>query len=268
MTLRLEKWQGAGNAYLLVARSALGGELRPEAATLLCDVRTGVGADGVLVLQPDGTRVDMAIVNPDGSASEACGNGTRMVARWLSERTGAADVTVATVAGDLACTVHADGSVTASMADAALEGPAYRPNGGDFPYPHRFVSVGNPHVTIPVTDVDAFPLDRDGPALEHHAWLPERANVEVYRVRDRGHIDMRVWERGVGETRACGSGACAVAVAAVLDGAVDATVDVRLAGGTLTIEVGDGLAIRQTGPASRIARVELDADLAERVRGA
>ena len=83
VTLRLEKWQGAGNAYLLVERSALGGELRPDAATLLCDVRTGVGADGVLVLEPDGTRVGMAIVNPDGSASEACGNGTRMVARWL-----------------------------------------------------------------------------------------------------------------------------------------------------------------------------------------
>jgi diaminopimelate epimerase len=267
VTLRLEKWQGAGNAYLLVERSALGGDLRPDAATLLCDVRTGVGADGVLVLEPDGTRVGMAIVNPDGSASEACGNGTRMVARWLAERTGAADVTVATVAGELACTVHPDGSVTAAMAPAALEGPAYRPNGGAFPYPHRFVSVGNPHVTIPVTDVDAFPLDRDGPLLEHHAWLPERANVEVYRVRDRGHIDMRVWERGVGETRACGSGACAVAVAAVLDGDVDPTVDVHLAGGTLTIEVGDGLAIRQTGPASRIAHVELDAALAERVRG-
>ena len=210
----------------------------------------------------------MTIANPDGSASEACGNGTRMVARWLSrQRAGTADVVVETVAGDLPCTVHPDGTVTAGMATAALEGPAYRPNGRAFPYPHRFVSVGNPHVTIPVDDPEAFPLDRDGPLLEHHPWLPERANVEVYAVRDRTHVDMRVWERGVGETWACGSGACAVAVAAVLDGGVERTVDVRLPGGTLTVEVGEDLAIRQTGPAEPIAEIVLADGLAARVRG-
>jgi diaminopimelate epimerase len=265
--MRLEKWEGAGNAYLLVERDALGGPLRPDAATLLCDLRTGIGADGVLVLEPDGARVRMTIANPDGSASEACGNGTRMVARWLAERAAVADVVVETLAGDLPCTVHPDGSVTATMATARLDGPAYQPNDDPFPYLHRFVSVGNPHIAIPIGDPTTFPLDRDGPALEHHAWLPERANIEVYSVRDRGHIDVRVWERGVGETRACGSGACAVAVAAVLDEQVDSPVAVRLPGGTLTIEVGEDLAIRQTGPAERIATLELAPAVAARVRG-
>jgi diaminopimelate epimerase len=265
--LRLEKWEGAGNAYLLLERDELGWPLAPAAATLLCDPRSGIGADGVLLLERRGERVRMTITNPDGSPSEACGNGTRMVARWLAQRAGVADVVVETLAGDLPCTVHEDGSVTATMATAVLEGPAYRPDATPFPYLHRFVSVGNPHVTIPVGDPDTFPLERDGPRIEHHAWLPERANVEIYAVRDRGHIDVRVWERGVGETRACGSGACAVAVAAVLDEAVERTVDVRLPGGTLTVEVGEDLSIRQTGPAEPIAEIGLAGGLAARVRG-
>jgi len=265
--LRLEKWEGAGNAYLLVERDELGWPLTPAAAALLCDPRAGIGADGVLLLQAVGDRVRMTITNPDGSNSEACGNGTRMVARWLARRAGVADVVVETLAGDLPCTVHADGSVTATMATAALEGPAYQPDGTTFPYLHRFVSVGNPHITIPVHDPATFPLERDGPGLEHHAWLPQRANIEVYTVRDRTHIDVRVWERGVGETRACGSGACAVAVAAVLDENVERTVDVRLPGGTLTIEVGDDLSIRQTGPAEAIAEIVLADGVAARVRG-
>ena len=229
---------------------------------LLCDPRRGIGADGVLVLDrpTDAAAADarMTILNPDGSTSEACGNGTRMVVRYLAERLRRDAARVETAAGILRGTVHADGTVTSTMADAALEGPAYRPDDGTFPYPHRFVSIGNPHVVIPVEDPAAFPLAEQGPALEHHRWFPERANVEVVRTVDPHTVELRVWERGVGETWACGSGACAAAVAAVLDGSAVSPVDVRLPGGTLRIDVGDDLSIRMTGPASRIAVVELD----------
>ena len=120
------------------------------------------------------------------------------------------------------------------------------------------VSMGNPHVVIPVDDPAAFPLAHEGPLLEHHPWFPERANVEVVRVLDRRTIEMRVWERGVGETDACGSGACAVAVAGVLDGTVESPVTVHLPGGALEIAVSADLDVEMTGPAERVCTADLD----------
>jgi diaminopimelate epimerase len=178
-----------------------------------------------------------------------------MVARFVAD--GPGDVTVETDAGVLPATVHPDGTVTVQMATARLAGPQYAPTDEPFPHAHRFVSIGNPHVTIAVDDVAAFPLASDGPALEHHPWLPERANVEVWRRTGDDAVEMRVWERGVGETDACGSGACAVAVAATLAGVGDGTVDVRSPGGTLRITVGADLSVRMTGPAERVATVVL-----------
>ena len=259
MGVRIEKWQGAGNAYLLVEAERLPRPLDAAVARLLCDPRRGVGADGVLLLEPAEGDADarMTIWNPDGSHSEACGNGTRMVMRYLAERLGRREVRLETVAGVLPGTLHDDGNVTCALASARLEAPAYRPDGGAFPYAHRFVSIGNPHVVIEVPDPEAFPLAEVGPALEHHPWFPQRVNVEVIRVRDRHTVEMRVWERGVGETWACGSGACAAAVAAVLDGRAESPVDVRLPGGTLRIDVAPDLAVRMTGPAEPIATIEL-----------
>jgi diaminopimelate epimerase len=213
--LRLEKWQGAGNAYLLVEGDRLASPLDPRTVGLLCDARRGIGADGVLVLDhpsdPAAADARMTILNPDGSTSEACGNGTRMVVRYLAERLGRDAARVETAAGVLSGHVHADGTVTSTMADATLDGPAYRPDGEPFPFRHRFVSIGNPHVVITVDDPAAFPLAEQGPLLERHPWFPERTNVEVVRPVDRHTLDLRVWERGVGETWACGSGACAAA---------------------------------------------------------
>lgn len=248
--MRAERWQGAGNVYLLVD------ELPSGDIAAICRDHA---ADGLLVLTPAADAdVAMRIVNPDGSEPEACGNGTRMVARYVAERDGTDAVRIATPAGVLATVVHGDGTVTARMADARLEDPAqYRPGADAFPYPHRFVSVGNPHVVIRVDDPAAFPLDREGPVLEHHPWFPERTNVEVWRPRADGAIEMRVWERGVGETRACGTGACAVAVAAVLDGIATSPVTVVLPGGTLAIGVGPELQIEMTGPAEREAVLAL-----------
>jgi diaminopimelate epimerase len=243
--MRAERWEGAGNVYLLVESEA------PADVAAACRDHE---ADGVLVLTPaEGADVAMRIINPDGSEPEACGNGTRMVARYVAARDGLAGVRIATAAGVLRTTVRADGTVTARMADARLaDGAQYAPTAEPFPYPHRFVSVGNPHVVIRVDDPGTFPLACEGPVLEHHPWFPERTNVEVWRPLADGSVEMRVWERGVGETRACGTGACAVAVAAVLDGAAASPVTVRLPGGDLRIAVGPNLEIELTGPAARL----------------
>jgi diaminopimelate epimerase len=252
-----ERWEGAGNSYLLVAASALSAPLDPDQVRSICAT---LGGDGVLELGPaDDADVSMRIWNPDGTQSEACGNGTRMVARWLAEQTGQEHLTISTAAGVLTCVVAGE-TVSARMAQARLDGPQYVPTDEAFPYAHTFVSVGNPHVVIPVADVQAFPLAQEGPALEHHPWFPERANVEIVEHLDEHRIRMRVWERGVGETRACGTGACAVAVAAVTNGTATSPVTVELPGGKLVIEVGDDGFVTMHGPARRIERLTIPAD--------
>ena len=252
MTIPAERWEGAGNVYLLVDGADLPRPLQAADARRIC---AALGGDGILELgAADDADASMRIWNPDGSESEACGNGTRMAARWLAERDGRGDVRIATAAGVLACTVDGE-RVAAQMAPARLEGPQYRPTDAPFPYDHTFVSVGNPHVVIPVDDLDAFPLAERGPELEHHPWFPERANVEIAVPVDRHRVRMRVWERGVGITQACGSGACAVAVAAVVGGTADSPVTVELPGGELVIEVGEAGEVTMHGPAQRVERL-------------
>ena len=247
--MRAERWQGAGNVYLLV-------EEAPADVAVLCRDHE---ADGVLVLTAvAGADVAMRIINPDGSEPEACGNGTRMVARFVAERDGLGTVRIHTRAGVLETVIHADGTVTVRMPDARLtDEDQYRPTGEPFPYPHRFVSVGNPHAVIQVDDPAAFPLAYQGPLLERHEWFPQRANIEVWRPLADGSVEMRVWERGVGETPACGTGACAVAVSAVLDGLAHSPVRVHLPGGSLEVQIGPDLEIRMTGPAERMAVLDL-----------
>jgi diaminopimelate epimerase len=260
-TASIERWEALGNVYLLVEEADLPGPLDAELARRLCDPSAGPGADGVLALtvpDPAGTDVYMRIRNPDGSESEACGNGTRMVARWYAERTGRSELVVGSEAGPLSCSVLDDGRVAARLARATLSGPQYDPDGATFPYAHRFVSVGNPHVVIPVDDPAAFPLAEEGPALEHHPRFPERTNVEIVAVVDDHRLRLRVWERGVGETAACGTGACAAAVAGVLDGLVTSPVLVELPGGTLEVVVEEDLGVTLIGPAQRLATSTID----------
>lgn len=260
MSIPAERWEGAGNVYLVVDGATLPRPLDPAAARRICGALGGDGILEVLLLDGGSAHVAMRIWNPDGSESEACGNGTRMVARWTAERTGIAEPRIATAAGVLPCRVDGD-RITAQLAPAVLSGPQYRPTEEAFPYAHTFVSVGNPHVVIPVDDLATFPLETEGPRLEHHAWFPERANVEIVVPIDRHRVRMRVWERGVGETPACGSGACAVAVAAVANGTADSPVTVELPGGTLEIEVGEDGTVVMHGPAHRIEDVAIAEEL-------
>ncbi|MGI9186036.1 MAG: diaminopimelate epimerase [Gaiellales bacterium] len=252
MSVPAERWEGAGNIYLLIDAEDLRAPLDPDQVRTVCAI---LGGDGVLeVRRDDGADVSMRIWNPDGSQSEACGNGTRMVARWLAEQTGQEHVSISTAAGVLACEVDGE-MVSARMAQTRFDGPQYAPNDGAFPYAHTFVSVGNPHVVIPVDDIETFPLEDEGPALEHHPWFPERANVEIVEQIDQHRVRMRVWERGVGETRACGTGACAVAVAAVASGTASSPVTVQLPGGELMIDVDDDGFVTMHGPARRVERL-------------
>lgn len=251
---RFEKWEGLGNDFILVET----GEVSPEAAARLCDRRRGIGADGVLSIT-DGPR--MVVRNADGSRPEMCGNGLRCVAAWLASRGAPPAITVATDAGDRRCAVAPLGSagdafeVTVDMGTARFDPDLVVAHEGR---DHRFrvVDVGNPHA-ITFEPYEDGALDRLGPVAA--TAPPGGINVELCRIREAGgdavEIDVVVWERGVGRTLACGTGACAVAAAACDAGRAryDQPIRVHLPGGALEITVAAGTrALRMKGPARRV----------------
>lgn len=258
-TLPFWKMHGAGNDFV-VAESTDADAPWGELAERVCDRHFGVGADGlILVLPSQAADLRMRMFNPDGSEAEMCGNGIRCFVKYAIER-GLVDpatraMTVETVPGVLRCEAARDddGRVTrvrASMGVPVLEPAALgvrieqAPPVLDLPIEAAggtqhltLVSMGNPHA-VSLIDVPpaAYPVTTIGPVIEHHPLFANRTNVEFVRVLARDHVEMRVWERGAGETLACGTGACAAMVAAHLHGLVDDRVDVTLPGGTLTIE--------------------------------
>ncbi|MCU0308348.1 MAG: diaminopimelate epimerase [Thermoleophilia bacterium] len=266
------KWQGLGNHYLVVESGRWPVPLSPARAALLCDPHFGVGGDGILELVTTGALPEMRVWNPDGSRAESCGNGIRMVARHLAE-TGRlpADGRILTGAGPVRVEVQGGGTVTVAMGRArfpAGEGTERLVTaGGEVEVDLAEVSMGNPHAVIehpdPVGAVQAI-----GPHVEIDPRFPDRTNVELIRAEGPSELTMRVWERGVGETMACGTGACAAAVAAVRLGGLTSPVTVHLAGGDLVIAVDDDLEVTMTGPAHPLYEGRLSADLAARVEAA
>src|SRR6185312_14637655 len=247
------KMHGLGNDFVVFDARGRRLAFDRQSARALADRRFGVGCDQVIVIGDgaDGSDAAMRIYNSDGGEVESCGNASRCVARLLMEEKDTDRVVIDTPGGVLVCTDAGGGEVTVDMG-------APRFDWRDIPLAkevdtNRFtvdgieaaaVNVGNPHCVLFDGDVAVL-----GPKLETHAMFPARTNVEVVTVRDRGHIRMRVWERGVGITSACGTGACASAVAAHRRGLTDAKVAVELDGGTLTIELRDGHML-MTGPAT------------------
>jgi diaminopimelate epimerase len=216
----------------------------------------------------DDADVAVRVWNLDGSIAEVSGNGTRIAVAWAAERLGRRELTVWTDAGPGRARVLDDGRIAVTMGTASLEGPQYVPV-GEAPGPaHRFVSIGNPHMVLDVDDLASYPLETEGPRLEHHAWFPERTNVEAIRVLDPHRLELRVWERGVGETQACGSGAVASAVAAVSSGRCSSPVVVLMPGGQVEVEITDELAVQLIGTAERLFVAELDASLVARLEAA
>lgn len=230
------KMEGLGNDFVVVE-----GPLHPAPADVAawCHRRLGIGADGLLAVAPlEGGRVRMQYWNADGSAAEMCGNGLRCVARFAVDRGMVAGpaFSVLTPVGERAVEVHPDG-VRACLGPVGPAGVADLDLAG---YHLEAVSVGNPHAVAIVPDCYAVPVGAVGPIVEGDPHFPQRTNVEFVTVAGRDRIDVRVWERGVGETLACGTGAAAAAYAAHARGLTGPRVAVALPGGELGVELLDG----------------------------
>lgn len=252
--MHFTKMQGIGNDYVYV--NCFEETVRdPEAlAVRISRPHFGVGSDGLVLIEPsDVADFGMRIFNSDGSESEMCGNATRCIGKYVYERglTDKTELTLMTRAGLKQLQLRARGgkvhSVRVDMGSPELDPRrvpvdlpgeivlGHRLDVGGMMYAIHCVSMGNPHCVIFVRDPDDIDLPMVGPLIENHRIFPNRTNVEFVTVRDRQHLRMRVWERGAGETLACGTGACAALVASVLTGKADREAEVRLNGGVLQI---------------------------------
>jgi diaminopimelate epimerase len=263
--MKFAKWHGLGNHHLVVERSEWPLAITPDRARRILDPYVGVGGDGILEVstEDDGTP-RMTVWNTDGSQAENCGNGIRIVARHLQE-TGRlpADGRILTGGGPVGVRVLDDGRVEVRMGRARFpSGEAREALAVDGrPVALAEVSMGNPHAVIEHDAPDDVVREL-GPVIEVAPRFPDRTNVEFVRRDGPSELTMRVWERGVGETLACGTGACAAAVAGVRLSGLESPVTVHLLGGDLLIAVDDDLEVTMTGPAEEIYRGELSPELA------
>jgi len=277
--MRFEKWQALGNDYLILEADELGFALAPPAVRRLCDRHTGPGADGVLELSPPdspGCVARLRIFNPDGSEAELSGNGAREAIVYL-HRSGATDqaqFSIETAAGEIRATMLGPDTCRVDMGRARLSSEHFPSGGADGAGEvagQRFqhVAIGNPQCAIRVAGLDqlaALDLPALGPAIEHDAQFPNRTNVSWWCETGERAIRARIFERGVGETRSSGTGACGAAVAFVLAGG-GTPVTVQLDGGELEAAVDESLRIDLTGWAVPVYRGELSEELLAELRG-
>ena len=282
MRLRFTKMQGAGNDFVVLDATRSPIELDAEQVRRLGDRRFGVGADQILVVERSTTPdVDFRyrIFNNSGDEVEQCGNGARCFVRYVHDK-GLTDrdvVRVETMSTRLELRLQPDGRVTVDMNAPVFE-PRHVPfdarglvpqrdgdmdlwplDLGDYAVAVAVLSMGNPHAVQVVLDVDHAPVALQGPAIESHARFPNRVNAGFMQVVTRGHIRLRVHERGAGETLACGTGACAAVVAGIRLGLLDSKVDVDTHGGRLTIEWAGGTShVLMTGPAETVFEGEIE----------
>jgi diaminopimelate epimerase len=275
MRLKFTKMQGAGNDFVVL--DAVRQPVRLDAATVrkLADRHFGVGCDQVLVIEPPRTsETDFyyRIYNADGGEVQHCGNGARCFLRYVRDKglTQKTRIRVETLSGVIVPTLEADGQVTVDMGLPEFE-PARIPFLADKqaltywlevdgdPVEISALSMGNPHAVQLVENIDTAPVLADGPLIERHVRFPERVNAGYMEIVDRGHLRLRVYERGVGETVACGTGACAAAVAGITRGYLDSLVRVTTRGGDLKIGWGGGREpVMMTGPAQTVFEGEID----------
>ena len=276
--MKFTKMQGLGNDYVYVNCFEEKIENPSELAVKVSDRHFGIGSDGLILIRPSEVAdFRMTMFNADGSESEMCGNGIRCVGKYVYDYglTDKTEVSVETLAGlKYLKFLIKDGKVdmvTVNMGEPILK-PELVPVVGegdaviDSPievdgkeYKMTCVSMGNPHSVVFVDDVDNFPLHEVGPLFEHHKAFPRRVNAEFCQVIDRTHAKMRVWERGTGETLACGTGTCATAVACILNGKTEDEVTITLLGGDLIIRWDrEKNVIYMTGPARVVFDGEID----------
>jgi len=286
MRIPFTKMQGAGNDFVVLDETQQRLGLTTAHYRLLGDRHFGVGADQILTVRPSpapGIDFEYVIHNADGSEVEQCGNGSRCFARFVRDRglTAKDAIRVQTKSGVIEPRLTADGRVTVNMgapvfelAEIPFDAAGLQPQafGSWLNWPLALVdteqaapvfvatvSMGNPHAVQLVDDVDTAPVLLQGPLIENHPRFPRRVNVGFMQVLDRSHIRLRVYERGAGETLACGSGACAAVVAGIRLGLLDETVDVQTHGGTLTISwAGAASPVMMTGPATTVFHGEIE----------
>lgn len=280
MKIRFTKMQGAGNDFVVLDETQERLNLSAAQYRFLADRRFGVGADQILSVRPGQGSADFEYVihNADGGEVEQCGNGARCFARFVVDKglTHKTRIQVQTKAGLIAPQVRSDGMVTVDMGAPVFVheqipfiAPAAARNTGDFElWPLNLgeagmveiaaVSMGNPHAVQVVADVDAAPVATQGPLIENHPSFPRRVNAGFMQILDRSHIRLRVFERGAGETLACGTGACAAVVAGIRLGLLNNSVQVDTRGGQLQIEwAGVGQPVLMTGPAVTVFEGEI-----------
>lgn len=268
--MKFTKMQGIGNDYVYVNCFQEKVEDPGKVAKLVSDRHFGIGSDGLILIKP--SRIadfEMDMYNADGSQGAMCGNGIRCVAKYVYDYglTDKTSISVATKSGikylDLTVEDGCVSLVKVDMGAPVLEAeriPVVHQKkqvvdemicAGDARYRMTCVSMGNPHCVVPVEDVENLELEKIGPLFEQHEIFPDRVNTEFIRVLDRHTVQMRVWERGAGETWACGTGACAVAVACILNGWTEEEVLVKLRGGDLRIHWDrEKNTVYMTGPAA------------------
>lgn len=290
MKIHFTKMHGCGNDYVYIngATDIIPQEQKPEAVRFLSDRHFGIGGDGVIFINPsDEADFEMEMYNADGSRGEMCGNGIRCVAKFVYDNgltkalPDPKNISVISAGSVkyLQLTVDEEDKVSTvrvDMGEPILE-PAKVPvafpqNGAEAApiiarplpvngkeYSVTCVSMGNPHCVLYVDDTASLDLPKIGPDFEHHAYFPNRINTEFVQIIDRQHIRMRVWERGSGETLACGTGCCACVVAGVLNGVNDRTTEVEVLGGRLLIEWNEqDNHVYMTGPATTVFTGEVE----------
>ncbi len=273
--LRFTKMHGLGNDFVVIDAVRQKIELTPESARRLADRRFGVGCDQILIVGP-APRPDIdfsyRIFNSDGGEVEQCGNGARCFAVFVRDHglTGKSEIAVETLGGTIYPRIEPDGLVTVNMGvprfdpkdvpfEAVARQSVYDLEVDGCNVPVTVLSMGNPHAVQLVDDVGAAPVTTQGPKIEHHPRFPKRVNAGYLEVVDRTRLRVRVWERGAGETLACGTGACAAMVAGRLQGLIDEKVEVQVRGGTLRISWrGEGEPVMMTGPAVSVFEGEID----------
>jgi len=286
MRISFTKMQGAGNDFCVIDETQMKLGLSAAQYRFLADRHFGIGADQILTVRPapaPGIDFEYVIHNADGAEVEQCGNGARCFARFVREQglCSKETIRVQTLGGVIEPSIGPDGRVTVNMGapvfeltDIPFDATGLQPqaSGAWQKWPLELdgkassgtvwvalVSMGNPHAVQVVADVENAPVLLQGPLIERHRRFPKRVNAGFMQVVDRRHIRLRVFERGAGETLACGSGACAAVVAGIRLGLIDASVEVQTHGGTLSIEwAGGASSVLLTGPASTVFHGEID----------
>lgn len=275
MKLRFTKMQGQGNDFVMLDGVRQRVALTPAQVRRIADRHFGVGCDQLLVVEPPRSPDNdflYRIYNADGGEVGQCGNGARCFARFVLDEglTAKREIRVETASGVIVPRVEGSGQVTVDMGaprfeprevpfDAPARATTYRLEVAGQEIEASVLSMGNPHAVQRVDDVDRAPVTLQGPLIERHARFPERVNAGYMQVVSRSHIRLRVWERGAGETLACGTGACAAVVAGISRGLLDEAVRVTTRGGDLSIRwPGGNAAVMMTGDAVRVFGGELE----------